>query len=259
MPHVSADEQRKLLHIIIVDGGPTCIELAGKLSDLINDDLATLYQELKDKISISIHDSRAYHSGRFEAALRQYCLENSHITKVEADSITTEALGRVACGMIIWTAGTKTCALVDKLKVAKTSNSNPGVQRMLTDEYLRILNPGEDQQKAMAQVYALGDAADIEDGALPPTAEVARQKADYLAGVLNSEFDDGESKFAYHQQKGLLSWLGGSDGVVQGQTDWTPSRAWAAWQSGNSNSLFARSWRHHLSIAIHWFADWVRG
>ncbi|KAK4955535.1 hypothetical protein LTR10_006474 [Elasticomyces elasticus] len=270
MPHVSADEQRKLLHIIIVDGGPTCIELAGKLSDLINDDLATLYQELKDKISISIHDSRAYHSGRFEAALRQYCLESnsgrhvqlfvdSHITKVEADSITTEALGRVACGMIIWTAGTKTCALVDKLKVAKTSNSNPGVQRMLTDEYLRILNPGEDQQKAMAQVYALGDAADIEDGALPPTAEVARQKADYLAGVLNSEFDDGESKFAYHQQKGLLSWLGGSDGVVQGQTDWTPSRAWAAWQSGNSNSLFARSWRHHLSIAIHWFADWVRG
>ncbi|KAK5700495.1 hypothetical protein LTR97_005012 [Elasticomyces elasticus] len=270
IPHVSADEQRRLLHIIIAGGGPTGIELAGKLSDAIDSDLATFYAELKDKISISIHDSRAYHSGKFETALRQYCLESgsrrhvqlfldSQITNVDAESITTEALGRVPCGMAVWTAGNKTCALVDKLKVAKTSNSDPGVQSMLTDEYLRILRPGEDQQKAMSHVYAIGDAADIKDGSLPPTAEVARQKADYLAGVLNSEFDDGESKFAYHQQKGLLGWLGGSDGVVQGQTDWTPSRAWAAWQSGNSNSLFARSWRHHLSIAIHWFADWVRG
>ncbi|KAK5729252.1 hypothetical protein LTR15_002394 [Elasticomyces elasticus] len=270
IPHVSADEQRRLLHIVIVGSGPTGIGLAGKLSDLIDSDLATLYPDLKGKMSISIHDSPAYHPGKFEAALRHYCLENgtkrhvqlfpdSRVTKVEADSITTEALGRAPCGMAVWTAGNRTCALVHKLNVAKTSNSDPGVQRMLTDEYLRILRPGEDQQKAMSHVYAIGDAADINDGSLPPTAEVARQKADYLAGVLNSEFDDGESKFAYHQQHGLLGWLGGNDGVVQGQTDWTPSRAWAAWQSGNSNSLFARSWRHHLSIAIHWFAGWLRG
>ncbi|KAK4892131.1 hypothetical protein LTR27_009315 [Elasticomyces elasticus] len=170
-PHVSADEQRRLLHIIIVGGGPTGIELAGKLSNLVDSDLATLYPELKDKISISIHDSRAYRSGRFEAALRQYCLEtgsgrhvqlfvDSHITNVEADSITTEALGLVPCGMVIWTAGSTSCALVDKLKAAK-SKDEPS--RILTDEYLHVLTP-DPEQKAVSHVYALGDAADIKDG-----------------------------------------------------------------------------------------------
>ncbi|KAK3638777.1 hypothetical protein LTR56_012884 [Elasticomyces elasticus] len=268
IPHVSADEQRRLLHIIIVGTGPAGIELAGKLSDLIEGDLAALYPELKDKISISIHDSRAYHSGRFEAALRQYCLENSprrhvqlfldsHITNVEADSVTTEALGRVPCGMVIWTPGSKQSLLVDKLKVAKTSDSDSGVRRMLTDEYLHVLTP-DPEQKAMSHVYALGDAADIKDGSLPPTAEVARQKAEYLAEALNAA-SERETAFEYQQQHGLLGWTGGNDGVVQGQTDWTPSRAWAAWRSGSSNSLFARSSRYNLSIAIHWFADWVRG
>ncbi|KAK3618289.1 hypothetical protein LTR56_024732 [Elasticomyces elasticus] len=265
IPHVSADEQRRLLHIIIVGGGPTCIELAGKLSDLIDGDLTTLYLELKDKISVSIHDSRAYHSGRFEAALRQCCLEgssrrhvqlflDSHITKVEVDSITTEALGRVPCGMAVWTAGNKTCALVGKFK---TASSKDEPSRILTDEYLHVLTL-DAEQKAMSQVYALGDAADIKDGFLPPTAEVAKQKAEYLAETLNAE-SDRKTAFEYQQQYGLLGWLGGNDGVVQGQIDWTPSRAWAAWQSGNSNSLFARSWRNHLSMAIHWVADWVRG
>ncbi|KAK5734150.1 hypothetical protein LTR17_009133 [Elasticomyces elasticus] len=265
IPHVSADEQRRLLHVVVVGGGPTSVDLAGKLSDAIDTDFATLYPELKDKVSISIHDSRAYHSGRFEAALRQYCLESSsrrhvqlfvdsHITNVEVDSITTDTLGRVPCGMVIWTAGSKTCALVDKLKTVKSEGEPP---RILTEEYLHVLSP-DPEQKAMSHVYALGDAADIKDGSLPPTAEVARQKAEYLADTLNAE-SDKKKVFEYQQQQGLLGWLGGNDGVVQGQTDWTPSRAWAAWQSGNSNSPFARSWRHDLSIAMHWLADWVIG
>ncbi|KAK5674982.1 hypothetical protein LTS10_012394 [Elasticomyces elasticus] len=265
IPGVSADEQRRLLHIVIVGGGPTGIELAGKLSDLIDSKLTTLYPELKDKISISIHDSRAYHSGKFEAALRQYCLESSsrryvqlfldsHITNVEADSITTEALGRVPCGMVLCTAGSKPCALVDKLKTTKSKDE---ASRILTDEYLHVLTPDR-EQKAMSHVYALGDAADIKDGSLPPTAEVARQKAEYLAETLNSESEE-KAAFEYQQQHGLLGWLGGNDGVMQGQTDWTPSRASTAWRSGTLNAPFARSWRHNLSIAIHWFADWVRG
>ncbi|KAK5713762.1 hypothetical protein LTR17_017529 [Elasticomyces elasticus] len=266
IPGVSFDEQRRLLHIVIVGSGPTSIELVGKLSELIDGNLAALYPHLKNKFSISIHDSRASHSDKFEAALRRYCLESgsrrhvqlfldSHITNVEADSITTETLGRVPCGMAVWTAGNKTCALVDKLKTAK-SKDEP--LRILTDEYLHVLSPDPDQM-AIPHVYTLGDAADIKDGSLPPTAEVARQKAEYLAQVLNSESEDGGMRFEYQQQQGPLGWIGGKDGVVQGQTDWTPARAWAAWQSGTSHSPFARSWRYSLSIFVHWLADWVRG
>ena len=39
------DEWQRLLHIVIVGGGPTGVEVAGELSDLINRDLKKMYPE----------------------------------------------------------------------------------------------------------------------------------------------------------------------------------------------------------------------
>ncbi len=39
------EEWRRLLHIVIVGGGPTGVEVAGELTDFINQDLKRLYPE----------------------------------------------------------------------------------------------------------------------------------------------------------------------------------------------------------------------
>ena len=257
LPGLTEQEQRDLLHIGIVGGGPTGVEIAAEMSDLFIDDFSTLYPSLKGKMSITIYDAADFILGAFEDSLRQHAIGSfskrhvdvvtcARIKEVTKDSITTEAQGRVGCGMVLWTAGNKQCALVDTLDVAKTEE----VPRIMTDEYLHALSPGK---TPMQDVFALGDAADIEEHFLPTTAEVAVQKAEYIAATLNT---DTYKAFEY-RQKGLVAYIGGHDGVVQGKPDWSGQRAWAAWRS--KNLLWTRSWRRKFMIMTYWALGWLGG
>ncbi|KAF2161482.1 hypothetical protein M409DRAFT_69814 [Zasmidium cellare ATCC 36951] len=259
LPGVSEEHQRELLHIVVVGGGPTGVKISAEMSDLLNEDMTKLYPHLKGKMSISIHDAAPFILGAFEDALRQHSIRSfskrgvtvytdSKIKKVEADSITTEAEGRIGCGMVLWTAGNKQCALVDQLDVCNTDK----LPRIVTDQYLHVLNKNKEP---LRNIYALGDAADIKKYFLPTTAEVAVQKAEYLADTLNKG-TDGQKLFEY-SQKPLVAYIGGHDGVVHGRPDWSGPRAWAAWRS--KNLLWTRSWRRKFMIMIYWGLDWLGG
>lgn len=174
---------------------------------------------------------------------------HSKIKQVEADHIVTEAEGRIGCGMVIWTAGNKQCPLVDSLDVCKTDK----LPRILTDQHLHVLRGPE--KEPLPDVYALGDAADIKKYFLPTTAEVAVQKAEYLANTLNKGID-GQHEFEY-KQKALVAYIGGHDGVVHGKPDWSGAGAWAAWRS--KNLFWTRSWRRKFMIAVYWGLDWLGG
>lgn len=251
LPGVAEHEQRDLMHIVIVGGGPTGVEIAAEMSDLFNDDFTKLYPNLDGKMSITIHDAASFILGAFEHSLQQHAIgsfskrnvsvvTDCRITEVMKDSITTKAEGRIGCGMVIWTAGNKQCSLVDNLEVAKTDK----LPRILTDEYLHILDTCK---SPMRDVFALGDAADIKKDFLPTTAEVAVQKAEYLAKVLNTDVLDKPFKY---QQRALVAYIGGHDGVVHGKPEWTGQRAWAAWRS--KNLLWTRSWRRKFMIIASW-------
>lgn len=229
------------------------------MSDLFNEDFSKLYPNLAGKFSITIHDAASFILGAFETSLQQHAIgsfskrgvnviTDSKIKEVTKDSITTEAEGRIGCGMVLWTAGNKQCALVDSLDVAKTDK----LPRILTDEYLHVL---DSDKSSMQDVFALGDAADMKKHFLPTTAEVAVQKAEYLAKMLNT---DNVGKAFEYQQKALVAYIGGHDGVVHGKPEWSGQRAWAAWRS--KNLLWTRSWRRKFMIVMYWFLDrWVGG
>jgi NADH:ubiquinone reductase (non-electrogenic) len=259
LPGVSDKRQRDLLHIIVVGGGPTGVEITAEISDLFSQDFAQLYPTLKGKMSMSIHDAAPNILGAFEEALQQYTIGSfsqrnvkvvtgSKIEKVEAECITTKDDGRIGCGMVIWTAGNKQSPLVDALDVAKTDK----LPRILTDGHLHVLDR---QKQPLHDVYALGDAADIKKYFLPTTAEVAVQKARYLIDVFNRDLD-GQTPFSY-RQKALVAYIGGHDGVVDGQADWTGQRAWAAWRS--KNLMWTESWRRTVMISAYWTLDWLGG
>lgn len=231
LPGMTEEEQKDLLHIVIVGGGPTGVEIAAEMSDLFNEDFSKLYPELTGKMSITIHDAATFILGAFDAGLRAHAIGSfskrnvevitgSKIKEVTKNSITTEAEGRIPCGMVLWTAGNKQCALVDNLNVAKTDK----LPRIMTDDHLHALAP---DKTPMRDIYALGDAADIKKYFLPTTAEVAVQKAEYLARVLNT---DNISEAFQYKQKALVAYIGGHDGVVAGQPEWSGTRAWAAWR-----------------------------
>ncbi|KAK4692042.1 NADH:quinone reductase (non-electrogenic), partial [Lecanoromycetidae sp. Uapishka_2] len=260
LPNKTEQERKDMLHIIVVGGGPTGIEISAELYDLIHNDFSILYPHLANSMSIAVHDVASRILSAFDASLSEYALASlsrrevsiktgSHITKVEKDCLYTKEDGRIPYGMLIWATGNKQVPLVDTLPVLKSDR----LPRILTDSRLRIFAP--DALSLIGSAYALGDAADVRGGELPTTAEVACQKAEYLARVLNSEFLVPEP-FAY-SQRALVTYIGHHDGVIGGRKDWSGPRAWIAWRS--KNLLWTRSWKTRILIGVNWVLNWAFG
>ncbi|MCJ1431871.1 hypothetical protein MMC27_001227 [Xylographa pallens] len=258
LPMKTDQEQRDLLHIVVVGGGPTGVEITAEMYDLVHDDFSKLYPDLNGKITIAIHDVAANILTAFEASLSEYALQSftkrdvaiktgSHITKVEADCLYTKEDGRIPCGMLIWATGNKQVPLVEGLPVLKSAH----LPRILTDNRLRVLRP---DRSVVDSAYALGDAADVQGGELPTTAEVACQKAEYLAGVFNNNSWDKSFEYTQHS---IIAYIGQYDGVVMGKTTWEGPRAWLAWRS--KNLLWTRNWKKKILISMNWFLNYFYG
>lgn len=230
------------------------------MTDLFDGDLGILFPHLKDKASVAVHDVAPQILAPFDRKLSEYACSalksnkvqvklNSYILKVTSDTIETKEDGVTGYGMLIWSTGNKSVPLIDTLKLRKSEN---GLVRLLTNDHLNVfaLNGS-----VLPDVFAMGDAADIEGGTLPTTAEVAIQKADYLIELLNRG-DESTKPFQY-KQRSLVTYTGRYDGVIQGQREYTGYGAWLSWRSGNF--FWTRSWRRRILMCYAWLMDWLDG
>lgn len=260
LPFQTEQQRRDLLRVVIVGAGPTGAEFAAQLSDLFNGDFPRLYPSLANKVSLSLYDVAGRVLSSFDETLADHAVRTlsthrvdirtkRHITKVEAGRLYTEEDGEVPFGMLIWATGNAQVPLVEKLKVTKRGRA----QRIQTDAFLRAHGP---DGNVMPDVFALGDAADIVDQELPTTAEVACQKADYLAAALNGSYPTGTPPFKY-KQKAVVAYLGQEDGVIAGKADWTGRRAWLAWQS--KNFFWVRTPKKRIMVLMNWILNLAFG
>ncbi|KAF2149764.1 FAD/NAD(P)-binding domain-containing protein [Myriangium duriaei CBS 260.36] len=252
---------RELLHIRVVGGGAIGIEATAELHDLWEESMQYLYPHLQGKLQITIHDVADQVLTTFDESLSQYAMKSmmkkgvelktsSHIEKVEADAIYTKEDGKLPYGMLLWATGNKANSLMDKLDV-KTPEK--GMPRILTNHQLQVLRP---DGQIMEDVFAAGDAADIDGDSLPMLAEAALQKGEYLTKELNKGDSGFQTRFNY-EQKANLAYLGQKDGVVGGKSEWTGAGAWLAWRSGSV--AWTRSWRRKAWILYSWIWVWFNG
>ncbi|KIY03467.1 uncharacterized protein Z520_00158 [Fonsecaea multimorphosa CBS 102226] len=283
LPNVTPERAREFLHIAIVGGGPTGIELTAELDDLCQDELRHTYPLVAQYVSISVYDVAPHILSAYDNKLHEYAarqLERRHIdvapnTKIERvdeHALYIKDKGRVPYGMLIWATGNKHVPLLDKIDVKL---SQRGLKRILTDDHLRVFKSGETGQ-VHDGVFALGDAADIEGASLPTTAEVAVQKARYLVqnftllaksslsqstSSSSSVASDAFTKPFTYSQKQLVSYIGAHDGVIAGKgpnhQGWTGRSAWLAWRSGSL--MWNRSWRSRIVIVFTWILNRVWG
>ena len=57
-PGLSEEEKARLLHCVVVGGGPTGVEFSGELSDFIMRDLRERYAHVKDYVKVTLIEVR---------------------------------------------------------------------------------------------------------------------------------------------------------------------------------------------------------
>ena len=176
LPISSDHERRKLLHFAIVGGGPTGIEIAAELHDLIKEDLAKIYPGLMKFITITVYDVAPKVLPMFDKTLAQYAMDiftregisvktEHHLTRIRPDDecdgclkLKIEECGdeEVDAGIVIWSTGLMQNPLVEKLgsktfeATPDTSTSQSGAHviqlerdprtgGIITDSHLRML------------------------------------------------------------------------------------------------------------------------
>lgn len=75
LPIIPEETKRYLLHFAIVGGGPTGMEFAACLSDLIRDDISRLHPDLLKYIRITLYDVAPKVLPMFDASLADYAVK----------------------------------------------------------------------------------------------------------------------------------------------------------------------------------------
>ena len=83
LPTTTDGLRRHLLHFAVVGGGPTGMEFAAVLSDLIRDDLSKLYPDVVKFIRISLYDVAPRVLPMFDAALSDYAIKTYKCQNIE--------------------------------------------------------------------------------------------------------------------------------------------------------------------------------
>lgn len=73
LPTTSDEERRRLLSFVISGGGPTGVEFAAELYDMLNEDLIKFFPKiLRNEISVHVIQSRGHILNTYDEALSRY-------------------------------------------------------------------------------------------------------------------------------------------------------------------------------------------
>ncbi|KAK7689597.1 hypothetical protein QCA50_007389 [Cerrena zonata] len=186
-PGQSEEEKNRLLHMVVVGGGPTGIELSGEIHDYLEEDLRSWYPELSNNIKISLVEALPSVLPMFSKKLIDYTestfkeanidiLTKTMVKEIKEKSIVVQGPDgvkrEVPCGMVVWAAG-NTLRKVTKDLIAKLPEHQTNRRGIAVDDHLRMAGTN-------GTVFALGDCTAT---SYAPTAQVAAQQGSYLARV----------------------------------------------------------------------------
>eukprot|EP00183_Erythrolobus_madagascarensis_P005964 CAMPEP_0185845544 /NCGR_PEP_ID=MMETSP1354-20130828/1483_1 /TAXON_ID=708628 /ORGANISM="Erythrolobus madagascarensis, Strain CCMP3276" /LENGTH=524 /DNA_ID=CAMNT_0028545531 /DNA_START=282 /DNA_END=1856 /DNA_ORIENTATION=+ len=190
LPETTDEERARLLHFVIVGGGPTGVELTAELNDFLRQDLIRFYPKLVGEVRLTLLEAGPSILTQFDESLQRRALERfeklgvkvctgAMVTRVTEDAMELKDGTRLEYGMGVWAAGVGTQPLVREL-MSGVEEQQAARGRLIVDEWLRV--------KGLDGVFALGDCAQIASNPLPLTGQVASQQGAYLARLLNKDY-----------------------------------------------------------------------
>jgi NADH:ubiquinone reductase (H+-translocating) len=253
----SRAERRGLLTFVIVGGGPTGVELAGALAELMRRPLSRDFPDLDltearimivealDRLLPTFSEkSSAYAEKRLES-MGVHVRTGAMVEEVEPTLLRLKGGEEIESDAVVWAAGVRGHPLAEACGFDVTDKGTVPV-----DPFLRY---GPDPR-----VYVVGDlaAAEADGEPVPMVAQGAIQEGRHAArNILRDVRGEPLEPFSYREM-GSMAAVGRGRAVVEikGRT-LTGILAWPAWALVHIGKLVGV--RNRLALMLNWAADFI--
>jgi NADH dehydrogenase len=251
---IEKDERTRhsLLTFVVIGGGPTGVEMAGAIADVVNHALEREFRHIRPQdIRILLLEAGGRMLGAMPDKLSHYAADVLKQKGVEVHCGTAVrhiAVGRVETATdviesstILWAAGVRAAPVANWL----------GVE---TDKRGAIAVGADLSVAGLPNVFVAGDAATCMQGGqpLPALASVAKQQGKYLAQLLRRKVEAlPAGRVFYYTDLGNMATIGRNAAVAdfKGIT----FRGWAAWMLwGVVHIYFLTGFRNRATVFLTW-------
>ncbi len=250
-------KKRTMLTYVVIGGGPTGVEMAGAVADVINYALEREFRRIRPKdTTILLLEANNRILNTMSEKTSKYAREilESKGVKVmcgttvkdirKGEVVTTEQ--NIPSTIILWAAGVRATPLADWLGITPDRRGAIEVE-------------GDLSIKQHPNIFVLGDASSfMEDGKpLPALASVAKQQGKFLAKRLRAELGGKEYKKQFrYMNLGTMATIGRNAAVAEfGFVRLTGWLAWMAW--GVVHIYFLSGFRNRVTVFLNWVWTYI--
>jgi NADH dehydrogenase len=252
------EKRRAMLTFIITGGGPTGVETAGALAELIRLVLSRDYPQLDLRdVRVLLLEATDHLMGNYPDELRKATFDllrrknveillNTRLAGYDGSRVTLSNSSHIPARTLIWTAGVRASELADKLGVDQA-----GLGRIRVKDSLQL--PGH------PEVYIIGDSAYFEDAdgkPLPMLATVAQQEAAIAVKNIQGALQGKAPIFFRYKDPGLLATIGRNAAVARiAGLSFSGFPAWVIWVGLHIYRLIG--FRNRLLVLLNWAWDYI--
>ena len=252
-------EQKHLMTVAIVGGGPTGVELAGAFADLVHRCLKSNFRRIDTgKLRIILIEGSELVLETFDPAQSLYARQrleslgvelrnNTRVTNIREGALEFKDGSVLEAAAIIWAAGVAASPLTASLGVP-------------TDRGGRITPAPDLSVPGHPEIFLAGDLVSMQDcdgQIVPGVAPAAVQMGAHVAKVLKGELGGASSRppFDYFD-KGMMAIIGKNYAVVKaGKMRIQGYIAWLAWLF--IHITFLVGFRNKLSVLLGWAYSYI--
>ncbi len=249
--------RKQMLTFTIVGGGPTGVELAGALAELVRKPIARDYPGLDlSQVHILLLEATDHLLAGLPRRLQNYSLKrlrslgvdvqlNSKVEEVTSSSVIMTGGWTIRTETVVWTAGVGGARLPKSFDFPVRANGQVGVLPTL-------------QVPDHPEIYVIGDLAHVEQNGQPLllVSTVAIQEGPWAArNILRQVVGAKPQAFQFHDP-GIMAVTGRNAAVVRvGRFTLTGFPAWIVWLTIHLYRLIG--FRNRLFVFINWAWDYV--
>ena len=257
-------ERRGWLTFVVVGGGPTGVEYAGALAELLTLTLGRDYPDLqRDEARVVLVEAHERVLGPFPESLSAYARDqvtergvevrtSTLVEHAEPDHVMLSGGERIDTRTTVWSAGVRPNDAVLGHKGLDRSRS----QRVEVDEHFLV--------HGSTDVFAIGDLASVDQNGseLPMLSPPAMQGGRYVAARIIERIASGPQAIAAappfrYKDKGTMATIGRNSavGVVHG-IKFKGFIGWVAWLF--VHLYYVIGFRNRLLVLSQWAWDYLR-